>query len=131
LRSAQKIRINGAGGAGTIAVQLAKCQDVEVTGVHCAVKFEMMRAIGFDHVIDYRKDDFTASGRRYELILDTKTTRSPFGYTRSLSPGRTYAAVGGTCPDCSSSWSSGGAFAKTTRKTVRLIMLKQNRDLPY
>jgi NADPH:quinone reductase-like Zn-dependent oxidoreductase len=54
LRSGQKILINGAGGGvGTIAIQLAKSQDVEVTGVDSAVKFEMMRAIGFDHVIDY------------------------------------------------------------------------------
>jgi NADPH:quinone reductase-like Zn-dependent oxidoreductase len=59
LRSGQKILINGAGGGvGTIAIQLAKCQDVEVTGVDSALKFEMMRAIGFDHVIDYRKEDF-------------------------------------------------------------------------
>jgi NADPH:quinone reductase-like Zn-dependent oxidoreductase len=48
LRSGQKILINGAGGGvGTIAIQLAKPQDVEVTGVDSAVKFEMMRAIGF------------------------------------------------------------------------------------
>jgi NADPH:quinone reductase-like Zn-dependent oxidoreductase len=55
LRSGQKILINGAGGGvGTIAIQLAKSQDVEVTGVDNAGKLTMMRAIGFDHVIDYR-----------------------------------------------------------------------------
>ena len=99
LRSGKKVLINGAGGGvGTIAIQLAKSQDVEVTGVDSAVKFETMRAIGFDHVIDFRKEDFTRNGRRYDLILDTKTTRSPFAYTRSLSPGGTYATVGGSVP---------------------------------
>jgi NADPH:quinone reductase-like Zn-dependent oxidoreductase len=94
LRSGQKILINGAGGGvGAIAIQLAKRQDLEVTGVDSAVKFEMMRAIGFDHVIDYRKENFTRNGRRYDLVLDTKTTRSPFAYTRSLSPGGTYATT--------------------------------------
>jgi NADPH:quinone reductase-like Zn-dependent oxidoreductase len=60
LRPGEKILINGAGGGvGTIAIQLAKLQDVEVTGVDSSGKFEMMRSIGFDRVIDYRKEDFT------------------------------------------------------------------------
>ena len=60
LRAGQRILINGAGGGvGTIAIQLAKLQDVEVTGVDSAAKLEMMRSLGFDHVIDYTKEDFT------------------------------------------------------------------------
>lgn len=95
LRCGQKILINGAGGGvGTIAIQLAKCQDVEVTGDR-AEKFETMRAIGFNHLIDYRKENFTRNGRSYDLILDTKTTRSPVAYMRSLGPRGTYATVGG------------------------------------
>ena len=132
LRSGQKILINGAGGGvGTIAIQLAKRQDVEVTGVDSAVKFEMMRAIGFDHVIDYRKENFTRNGRRYDLILDTKTTHSPFAYTHSLSPGGTYATVGGDLSRLLQFVVFGWCIRQTTSKTVRLIMLKQNQDLPY
>ena len=132
LRSRQKILINGAGGGvGTIAIQLAKCQDVEVTGVDSALKFEMMRAIGFDQVIDYRKEDFTKSASRYDLILDTKTTHSPLAYTRSLSPGGTYATVGGSIHRMFQFMAFGWCIRQTLNKTVRLIMLKQNRDLPY
>ncbi|HTS62299.1 MAG TPA: NAD(P)-dependent alcohol dehydrogenase [Candidatus Acidoferrales bacterium] len=132
LRSGQRILINGAGGGvGTIAVQLAKCQDVEVTGVDTSVKFEMMRDMGFDHVIDYRKEDFTKNGRQYDLILDTKTTRSPLTYTRSLRPGGTYATAGGDLPRMFQFMMFGWCMGKATSKTVRLIMLKQNRDLPY
>jgi NADPH:quinone reductase-like Zn-dependent oxidoreductase len=132
LRSGQKILINGAGGGvGTIAIQLAKSQDVEVTGVDSAVKFEMMRAIGFDHVIDYRKENFVRNGQRYDLILDTKTTRSPFAYTRSLSSEGTYATVGGNVFRLMQFLIFGWCIRKTTGKTVRLIMLKQSRDLPY
>jgi NADPH:quinone reductase-like Zn-dependent oxidoreductase len=132
LRSGQKILINGAGGGvGTIAIQLAKSQDVEVTGVDSALKFETMRATGFDHVIDYRKEDFTRNGRRYDLILDTKTTRSPFAYTRSLCSGGTYATVGGSVFRLIQLPIFGWCIRRTTGKTVRLIMLKQNRDLSY
>ena len=63
LRPGQKILINGGGGGvGTIAVQLAKVQDVEVTGVDSAEKLEMMGNLGFDHVLDYTKEDFTKNG---------------------------------------------------------------------
>jgi NADPH:quinone reductase-like Zn-dependent oxidoreductase len=132
LKSGQKILINGAGGGvGTIAVQLAKSQEVEVTGVDSAVKFEMMRSIGFDHVVDYRKEDFARNGRRYDLILDTKTTRSPFAYTHSLSPGGTYATVGGDVSRLLQFVIFGWCIRQTTGKTLRLIMLKQNQSLPY
>jgi len=132
LRSGQKILINGAGGGvGTIAIQLAKCQDVEVTGVDSALKFEMIRAIGFDHVIDYRKENFVSNGRRYDLILDTKTSRSPFAYTRSLSPGGTYATVGGDLSRLFHPVIFGWCIRQATSKTIRLVMLKQNHDLRY
>ena len=132
LRPGQKILINGAGGGvGTIAIQLAKSKDVEVTGVDSALKFDMMRAIGFDHMIDYRKENFAGNGRHYDLILDTKTTRSPFAYLRSLSPGGTYVTVGGSLSRLIQFVIFGWSVRQTTSKTVRLIMLKQNRDLPY
>ena len=91
----------------------------------------MMRAIGFDHVIDYKKENFARNGRRYDLILDTKTTRSPFTYTPSLSPGGTYATGGGGVSRLLQFPIFGWWIRQTTGKTVRLIMLKQNQDLPY
>jgi D-arabinose 1-dehydrogenase-like Zn-dependent alcohol dehydrogenase len=117
LRSGQKVLINGAGGGvGTIAIQLAKCQDVEVTGVDSAEKFEMMRAIGFDHVIDYRKENFTRNGWRHDLISIQKrlVPRSPTR-VRSVQGERTQPSVE-TCPDCSSLSFSDGAFGKPQAK---------------
>jgi NADPH:quinone reductase-like Zn-dependent oxidoreductase len=132
LKPGQKILINGAGGGvGTIAVQLAKLQDVEVTGVDSAAKLEMMRAIGFDLVIDYAKEDFTRNLLRYDLILDTKTSRSPFEYVRSLNPGGTYATVGGVLRRLLEVAVFGWGILLATGKTLRVIALKQNRDLPY
>jgi NADPH:quinone reductase-like Zn-dependent oxidoreductase len=133
LRPGQTVLINGAGGGvGTIGVQIAKSQGAEVTGVDCAAKLEMMRAIGFDQVIDYRAEDFTKNGRRYDLIVDTRTARWPWEYVGSLNRGGVYATVGGsTMRHLLSIPLFGWAIGLITGKKVRLIPLKQNRDLTY
>ena len=133
LKPGLKILINGAGGGvGTIGVQLAKLQDVEVTGVDRASKHDMMRSVGFDHVIDYEKEDFTRNGLRYDLILDTRTNRRPSEYVRSLNPGGTYATVGGALMRDLFKVAIFGLWSRPTmNKALRLVVLKQNRDLPY
>jgi NADPH:quinone reductase-like Zn-dependent oxidoreductase len=128
LRPGQKILINGAGGGvGTFAIQLAKLHDVEVTGVDRAPKLDLLRSLGFDHVIDYEKEDLTRSGKRDDVILDPKTNRPPSHYLRALNPGGTYATVGGTSHllHIALRWLIGG------KKKMRLVMLKQNRELAY
>jgi len=96
IKSGQKVLINGGcGSTGTLAIQIAKIFDVEVTGVDRTEKLDMMRTLGADHVIDYTKEDFTKNGRRYDLIFDVKTTRSIFDYKRALCPNGTYVTVGG------------------------------------
>jgi NADPH:quinone reductase-like Zn-dependent oxidoreductase len=133
LRSGLKILINGGGGGvGTIGVQLAKVEDVDVTGVDRASKHDMMRSVGFDHLIDYETEDFTKNGRRYDLILDTKTNRRPSDYARSLNHGGTYATVGGPeMRDLFKVAIFGWWSRATMNKTLRLVGLRANRDLPY
>jgi len=55
---------------GSFAVQIAKSFGTEVTGVCSTDKVEMVRSIGADHVIDYKKEDFTKADKKYDLILD-------------------------------------------------------------
>ena len=63
-KQGQKLLINGAGGGvGTFGVQIAKLYGVEVTGVDSTGKLDMLRSMGFDHVIDYTKEDFTKNGQ--------------------------------------------------------------------
>lgn len=77
LQAGQKVLINGAGGgAGTLAVQIAKSLGAEVTGVDNTAKLDMMRAIGADHVIDYTKEDFTQGGARYDVVFDNAASHS-------------------------------------------------------
>ena len=103
-----------------------------MTGVDSAAKLEMMRSIGFDHVIDYQKEDFTRNGQRYDLIIDTRTNRWPLEYLRSLNPGGTYATVGGAeMKHLFAILFAGWAIRLATGKRLRLVGLKPNKDLPY
>jgi len=91
IQSGQKVLIIGAGGSiGTCAVQLASHYGAEVTAVDKPGKFEMLRSIGADHVIDYTREDFTKNGQTYDVILDT-AGKSHFSRTmRSLKENGTY-----------------------------------------
>ena len=87
LRPGQHVLINGAsGGVGPFAVQIAKALGAEVTGVCSTPNVETVRSIGADHVIDYRQDDFTKQGPRYDVILDNVASHSLSETRRALKP---------------------------------------------
>lgn len=122
--------INGAGGGvGAIALQLAKQHDIEVTGVDSQEKLATLTEIGFDHVIDYQTEDFTENGRRYDLILDVKTTRSPFAYARALNKKGVYVTVGGHMNRILQIVLLSWWIKKTKGKHVRVLALLANRGL--
>ena len=132
IQPGQTLLINGAGGGvGTFAVQLAKSIGVEVTGVDSSGKLNMMRSMGFDHVIDYTQEDFTKNGQCYDLILDTKTNRSTFDYARALSPQGIYVTVGGTTTRLFQALFLGPTIRIFSNKDIRIVALKPNKDLPY
>lgn len=87
----QRVLVLGAsGGIGAAAVQLARHFGAEVTGVCGTRRLDFVRALGADHVIDYSREDFTANGQTYELILDV-LGKSSFARCRgSLAPGGRY-----------------------------------------
>jgi NADPH:quinone reductase-like Zn-dependent oxidoreductase len=91
----QRVLINGAGGGvGTFAVQIAKANGADVTGVDSAGKLDMVHSIGADHVIDYAHEDFTRSGRRYDLIIDVPGNHSIAAIRRALTRRGTYVLIG-------------------------------------
>lgn len=132
VHAGQKLLINGAGGGvGTFAVQIAKLYGIEVTGVDSTSKLDMLRSMGFDHVIDYTREDFTKNGQRYDLILDAKTNRAVFDYTRALSPNGTYVTVGGSMARLLQVIFLGPWISMITKKDILLVALKPNKDLVY
>jgi NADPH:quinone reductase-like Zn-dependent oxidoreductase len=71
IKTGQKVLVNGAsGGIGSIGLQLLKSKGAEVTGVCGTNMVDFVRSIEADHVIDYRKEDFTGNGERYDVIYD-------------------------------------------------------------
>ena len=132
IKQGQKLLINGAGGGvGTFGIQIAKLYGAEVTGVDTAGKQEMMRSMGFDHVIDYTKEDFTRNGKCYELILDVKTNRSMFDYARALCPGGVYVTVGGSIGRLFHGLLVAPLIRMIHKKHIRILALKTNKDLAY
>jgi len=131
-KAGQSVLINGAGGGvGSIAIQLLKLGQVEVTGVDREDKLEVMQSWGFDHTIDYGSDDFTRMGRLYDFILDVKTDRSPADYERALNPGGVYATVGGRLGKLLRIALSGLRIKWTRGKKLCVVALQANRDLGY
>lgn len=114
----QTVLINGAsGGVGTFAVQIAKALGAEVTGVTSTKNVEMVRSIGADHVIDYTHEDFTAGGKRYDLILDNVGNRSMATVRRALTPTGTLISNGGG--------HAGGKLGRTVRALLVSMVVRQ------
>jgi NADPH:quinone reductase-like Zn-dependent oxidoreductase len=87
--------IGASGGVGSYAVQLAKASGAEVTGVAGTSKLDLVRALGADHVIDYTRDDFAATGNRYDLIIDIAGNPTLSRLRRALTATGTAVITGG------------------------------------
>lgn len=132
IQHGQKLLINGAGGGvGTFAIQLAKLYEAEVTAVDSAAKLDMLRSMGAAHVIDYTQEDFTRNGRRYDLILDVKTSRSILDCARALSPNGAYVTVGGDMARLFQALIWMPWISMASNKKIRIVSLKPNKDLAY
>lgn len=88
LRPGETILVNGAAGnVGMATVQLASIMGGTVTGVCSAADVAQVRALGATRVIDYEQQDFTASGRRYDVVFDTACNHPAARCQQMLNPG--------------------------------------------
>lgn len=88
LQKGQKILIHGgAGGIGSLAIQLAKHLGAYVATTASAKDAEFVKSLGADRVIDYKSQDFARLIKNYDAVFDTiggETNRKSY---RVLKPG--------------------------------------------
>lgn len=96
VQSGQRVLILGAsGGVGSFAVQLARHFKAHVTGVASTEKLDLLRELGADQVIDYRRGDALESAMPYDLIIDIGGLNPVSRLRRALTRTGTLVIVGG------------------------------------
>lgn len=72
IQKGQKVLIHGgAGGVGSIAIQLAKHLGAYVATTASKADSDTVKKYGADRVIDYRTEDFSTMLKDYDLVFDT------------------------------------------------------------
>ncbi|MBA4054091.1 MAG: NADPH:quinone oxidoreductase [Marivirga sp.] len=116
LKKGQKVFIQaGSGGVGTFAIQLAKHYGATVATTTSAANIELVKGLGADVVIDYKKDDFETVLHDYDVVLNSQDQKTLEKSLRVLEPGGKLISISGP-PD------SEFAEAIAARWYVKLIM---------
>ncbi|HEX8934879.1 MAG TPA: NADP-dependent oxidoreductase [Pseudonocardiaceae bacterium] len=116
LQPGQKVLVHaGSGGVGTIAIQLAKHLGASVATTTSTANIDLVRGLGADVVIDYKKQAFETILHDYDVVLDTLGGETLDKSLQVLKPGGKVISIAGP-PD--------PAFAKElgVNPVVRLAM---------
>ena len=96
VRPGQKVLIHaGAGGVGSIAIQLAAHLGASVATTASGSNAHFVRALGADTVIDYRTQDFERILNGYDLVLDSLGGKNLEKSMRALRPGGKAIGIAG------------------------------------
>lgn len=116
VRPGQKVLVHaGSGGLGTIAIQLAKHLGASVATTTSTANVELVKSLGADVVIDYKKQAFETVLHDYDVVLDSLGGQTLEKSLRVLKPGGKVISVAGP-PDA--------AFAREVgvNPVVRLVI---------
>lgn len=96
LKKGQKVFIQaGSGGVGTFAIQLAKHLGATVATTTGTSNVNLVKSLGADIVIDYKKEDFEASLHDYDVVLHSQDTKTLEKSLRVLKPGGKLISISG------------------------------------
>ena len=110
LKKGQKVLIHaGSGGVGTFAIQLAKHVGAIVATTTSTANVDLVKRLGADIVIDYRKDDFEKILHDYDVVLNSLGGETLEKSLRVLKPGGKLISISGPpdpdfAKDMGSSW---------------------------
>lgn len=96
LQKGQKVFIQaGSGGVGTIAIQLAKHLGAFVATTASEKNFEMLKNLGADIVIDYKKENFETILKDYDVVLNSQDAKTLEKSLKILKPGGKIISISG------------------------------------
>ena len=96
LQKGQKIFIQaGSGGVGTFAIQLAKYLGATVATTTSTANIELVKNLGADIVIDYKKNDFETILKDYDVVLNSQDTKTLEKSLKILKPGGKLISISG------------------------------------
>ena len=96
VKPGSKVLFNGAGGGvGTLGIQLAKHWGAHVTAVDSAEKLALLKSLGADETINYKEQDYTTLGNRYDLIIDVVVKHSSKSFRKILNENGALGIIGG------------------------------------
>ncbi|KEQ30618.1 NADPH:quinone oxidoreductase [Pedobacter antarcticus 4BY] len=96
LKKGQKVFIQaGSGGVGTIAIQLAKYLGATVATTASEKSFPMLKDLGADVLIDYKKEDFELVLKDYDVVLNSQDAKTLDKSLRILKPGGKAISISG------------------------------------
>jgi alcohol dehydrogenase len=96
LEKGQKVFIQaGSGGVGTFAIQLAKHMGATVATTTSTANIDLVKGLGADIVIDYKKDDFEKILRDYDVVLNSQDKETLEKSLRVLRPGGKLISISG------------------------------------
>src|SRR4029453_6903017 len=96
LKKGQKVFIQaGSGGVGTFAIQLAKHLGATVATTASAAGADLVKGLGADVVVDYRKDDFEKILSGYDVVLNSQDAKTLEKSLAVLKPGGKLISISG------------------------------------
>jgi len=127
IKQGDEVLINGAGGGmGSFALQIAKSKGAVITAVDREDKFDLMRSLGADRVLDYTKTNYTQENSKYDFILDMEADKKSASYKSALKQGGTFVMVGGKMSTILAVHMASSKAKKSEDKHMSLLMWKAN-----